>query len=164
MRVPPVATKRKIVPQSYLGRVAAILLILATTADAALAWPHRQGIKARVHFWATSTLVRGSWGQNVDIYLAELHLPKQNEAVLVRLIDVYPNFFPPLAHNVLTSATGAVLSVRRDVECDRPFGEILLRTAPGDPLAILPERLGYQPPISQTPTPEAVVPCYRVLR
>ena len=58
-------------------------------------------------------------------------LPKQNEAVLVRLVDAYPNEWPPLAHKVLTSEAGALLPVRRDQECDRPFGEILLRTAPG---------------------------------
>jgi hypothetical protein len=164
LHVSPVATKRKFVRQNYQGRVATTLLILAMTADVTLAWPHRQGIKARAHFLATSTFIRGSWGGNEDIYLAELHLPNQNDAVLVRLIDTYPNFLPPLAHNALTSAPGVVLSVQRDVECDQPFGEILLRTAPSDPMAILPERLGYLPRLSRMPTPEAVVPCCRILR
>jgi hypothetical protein len=146
------------------SHIGAIFVVIVLAAASAGAWPHRQGQKARVRFLATSTLIRGTWGQNEDTYLAQLVLPKQNEAVLVRLVDAYPNEWPPLAHKVLTSEAGALLPVCRDQECDRPFGEILLRTAPGDPMAILPERLGYRPPLDRTPAPGTILPCYRVLR
>jgi hypothetical protein len=83
---------------------------------------------------------------------------------LIRLVDTYPNEWPPLSREVLKSDAGTVLPVKRDAECDRPFGEMLLRTAPGDPMAILQERLGYRPPLDWTPAPGTVLPCYRVLR
>lgn len=118
----------------------------------------------RVRFIATSTLLRGTWGLNEDTYLAQVLIPEQNEAVLVRLVDTYPSEWPPLARQVLTSESDALLRVKRDVGCDRPFGEILLRTAPGDPMAILPEPLSYEPVLERTPAPGTILPCYRVLR
>lgn len=146
------------------SQIAAVLLIGAIGAATAGAWPHRRGQKARVRFLATSTLIRRTWGPNEDTYLAQLLLPKQNETVLVRLVDAYPNEWPPLSRSVLTSDSGTLLGVRRDDQCDRPYGQILLRTAPGDPMAPLPERLGYQPPLDRTPASETILPCYRVLR
>jgi len=118
----------------------------------------------RVRFLATSTLIRGTFGQNEDTYLAQIVLPRENEAVLARLVDAYPNEAPPLSYNVLLSDSGTLLRVRREAKCDRPFGEMLMRTAPGDPMAILPERLGYKPRMEQAPNPTVVLPCYRVLR
>ena len=135
--------------------------LMTVTAEA---WPHRHGEKARVRFLATSTLIRGTWGENEDTYLAQLVLPKENEAVLVRLVDTYPNEWPPLPREVLTSDAGTILPVKRDAECDRPFGEILLRAAPGDLIAILPERLDYRPPLEFTPANATIVPCYRTVR
>lgn len=148
----------------HRSQITAVLVVAAMTAATARAWPHRQGQKVRVHFLATSTLIRGTWGPNEDTYLAQLLLPKQNEAVLVRLVDAYPNEWPPLAREVLTSDAGTVLPLKRDAKCDRPFGEILLRTAPGDPMAILPVRLSYRPPLDRTPVSGTILPCYRVLR
>lgn len=118
----------------------------------------------RVRFLVTSTLLRGTWGLNEDTYLAQVLFPRQNEAVLVRLVDAYPNEWPPLARQIIASESGALLALRRDVGCDRPFGEILLRTAPGDPMAILPEPLSYEPALERTPAPRTILPCYRVLR
>lgn len=152
------------VRSNRVSHIAAILLIAALNTSTAGAWLHRHGPKTRVRFLATSTLVRGTWGENEDTYLAQLLLPKQNEAVLVRLVDAYPNEWPPLSREVLTSDAGAVLPVRRDSDCDRPFGQILLRAAPGDPMAILPERLGYRPQLDKTPAAATILPCYRVLR
>jgi hypothetical protein len=148
----------------YQSQIAVMLLAMIFTTATAGAWPHRQELKAHVHFLATSTFLRSTFGQNEDTYLAELRFPKQNEAVLVRMVDTYPNYGLPLSRAVVTSSIGAVLLVKRDEECDRPFGEILLRTAPGDPMATLPERLAYRPHLDQTPAPEAILPCYRVLR
>ena len=147
-----------------LSHTAAILLIAALNTSTAAAWSHRHGSKARVHFLAASTLIRGTWGPNEDTYLAQLLLLKQNEAVLVRLVDAYPNEWPPRAREALMSDAGTVLRVKRDAGCDRPFGEMLLRTAPGDPMAILSERLSYTPPLERTPASGTILPCYRVLR
>ncbi len=89
---------------------------------------------------------------------------RRGESQLVRLIDEYPNLFPPIPAEILRSQSGTVLRVKRDPQCDRAFGEILLRTAPGDPMAILPERLSYQPVLDWTPASGTILPCYRVLR
>ena len=148
----------------HRSQIAAVLVIGAMTVATAGAWPHQQRQKARVRFLTTSTLIRGTWGPNEDTYLAQLLLPKENEAVLVHLVDAYPNEWPPLSRSVLTSDSRALLAVRRDEQCDRPFGQILLRTAPGDPMAILPERLDYQPQLDRTPAAGTILPCYRVLR
>lgn len=61
-----------------LARFIAIGIVVVLTARTAGAWPHRQGHKARVQFVATSTLIRGTWGQNEDAYLVKLLFPKQN--------------------------------------------------------------------------------------
>lgn len=84
--------------------------------------------------------------------------------MLVRLIDEYPNGFPPLSTEVLTSDSGTVLKVRRDSRCDVAYGKVLLRTRPGDPMAILRERLGYQPVMDRIPEPDMIMPCYRTVR
>lgn len=97
----------------------------------------------------------------MDVYLAEIVLHKGSEPVLARLVDEYNNLDAPISVVALTSATGATLRVRRDRQCDMPYAQMQLRTAPGDPMAILHERLGYQPQLSQTPQPTELLPCYR---
>lgn len=157
-------TKRGFVRFQRASQIGTIFVVMTLAAAGAGAWPHQHGQKARVHFLAISTVIRGTWGPNEDTYLAQLLFLKQNEVVLVRLVDANPNECPPLAQEVLTSDAGALFPVKRDAECDRPFGELLLRTAPGDPMAILPERLGYRPPLERMPMLETILPCYRVLR
>jgi len=147
-----------------LTRIAAMVAVIAISATTAVAWPHKHGQKTRVRFLAAGTLVRGTFGRNEDTYLAELSLEKGSERTLVRLVDAYPNEAPPISRTDLTAPFGITLRIRRDVECDRPYGEMILRTAPGDLMAILHERLGYQPQLSRTPTPNAIFPCYHVLR
>ena len=146
------------------SQIAVVLLAISFATAAAGGWHHKHEQKARVRFLATSTVIHGTLGPNEDTYLARLLFPRQNEAVLVRLVDAYPNEWPPLAREVLRSESGSVLPVRRDAECDRPFGEILLRTAPGDLMAISSQRLSYRPLLGRTPSPGTVLPCYRVLR
>ncbi|MGB7265654.1 MAG: hypothetical protein WBC92_09085 [Terracidiphilus sp.] len=148
----------------HTSRIGAIFIIAALMTTTVKAWPHRHAKKSQARFLATSTLIRGTWGENEDTYLAQLVLPEQNEAVLVRLVDTYPNEAPPLSYSTLTSDSGTLLRVKRDRECDRPFGEILLRAAPGDLIAILPERLDYRPPLEYTPGNATIVPCYRTVR
>lgn len=147
-----------------LARITTLILFIAVSASMAGAWPHKRGHKVQVRFVATSTLVRGTWGQNEDIYLAELSLSHDTESVLVRLIDAYPNEAPPLSREILMSDSGILLRVRRDSECDRPSAQMLLRTAPGDPMAILLERLEYEAPSDRKPNPERILPCYRTVR
>jgi hypothetical protein len=118
----------------------------------------------RVKFLATGTAVRGTWGFNQDTYLAELVSPPIGGQVLIRLVDEYFNAAPPVSSEVLTSETGTMLRVRRDSLCDLPYASILLRTKPGDPRAILPERLGYEPQLDKIPDPGTIIPCYRMVR
>lgn len=149
---------------SSITRIVSISEAIAISVTATAAWPHKQGQKAQVRFLATSTLVRfiGAW--NEDTYLAELQFAPGESPLLVRLIDAYPNEAPPLSRTILTSVSGATFKVRRDTECDSPYGQMILRTAPGDPLAVLPERLGYQPQLQKAPKADAILPCYRTVR
>ena len=147
-----------------LVRIVSIAAALATSTGTAGAWPHRHGREARVRFLATSTLIRGNWGPNEDTYLAELSADKDKERVLIRLVGAYPNEAPPISREDLTAPSGVTLRVRRDFDCDRSYRQTILRTAPGDPLAILPERLGYRPQLGWTPQPGARLPCYRTVR
>jgi hypothetical protein len=120
--------------------------------------------KAHTRFVATSTCIRGTWRFNLDVYLAEILSKKGSETVLARLIDEYGNLEAPISVSALTSATGTYLRVKRDRQCDMPYAQIQLRTAPGDPMAILHERLGYEPQLSKVPQPNEVMSCYRTVR
>ncbi len=100
----------KSVSISWLDRSLILILTAFIFTNPAQAWPHRHsGKKARVHFVAESTLIRTSWGWNEDTYLAELRFSKQNESVLVRLVDAYPNEAPPLSYATLTAQLGTSL-------------------------------------------------------
>ncbi len=120
--------------------------------------------KVHVRFLATGTLVRSNWGYNQDIYLAEMSSSTGGELRLIRLIDEYPSYSPPLAKSVLTSQAGTTFKLVRDSECDLAYAAMVLRTAPGDPSAMLPERLGYQPQIDHMPESSTLLPCYRTVR
>lgn len=117
-----------------------------------------------MRFLATSTSVHSALGTNQDVYLAEITLRGSNETTLARLIDEYPPYRVMLSDDFLSSADGITLKVRRDKMCDRALTKMPLRTAPGDPLAILPQRLRYQPQLSYSIDPEVVLPCYRTVR
>lgn len=147
-----------------VSRLLLIALLTALLPSIGRAWPHRQGQKANVKFLATSTILRTTWGQNEDTYLAEVSFAPGETPVLARLIDAYANEAPPLSRSVLISSAGTELRVLRDVECDRPFGKILLRTAPGDLLAILPGKTNYQPIEGGNTDLKSVLACYRIVR
>jgi hypothetical protein len=144
-------------------RIASAIVIVAIATMTAEAWPHRKDQKARVQFLASSTLVRGTWGLNEDTYFADLHLRPDSEPILVRLIDEYPNEAPPLSTVILSSRSGAMLRVQCDSQCDSPYSRMLLRTAPGDLVAILPARLEYQPLLPERAEPSSVLHCYRTM-
>lgn len=120
--------------------------------------------KGRVHFVATSTLLRNTWGMNQDTYLAFLRLPKVAEPVLVRLVDEYPALEAPLSHADLTSDLEVRIAVVRDDGCKGAFSQLLLRAAPGDLIALLNEPMQYRPNLEPAPTPDSILPCYRVVR
>lgn len=144
-----------------------LLLAAALIAAAGPAWARSasHARKATVHFLAAGTMVRISWGVSEDTYLSTLTFSPQAEPLTVRLIDEYSEAYPALSREILTAPRGVVLRVRRDASCDSPFANMLLRTAPGDPLAALPERLSYRLPSNVVaPAPDATLPCYRVAR
>ena len=120
--------------------------------------------KARVRFLATSWMVRGTWGLNEDRYLAEITSARNDAPILVQLIDIYPNESSPLSQETLTSQIGTPVRITRDTRCDIPFEQMAFRTAPGDPMAILPKRLGYQPRLARAHASGEVLPCYRLVR
>jgi hypothetical protein len=122
------------------------------------------GKKTKVRVLATSTLIRNTWGSNEDTYLAELLFDRNDESILVRLIDSYPNEAPPLSRAALTSSAGTILRVKRDQGCDLPYSRLQLRSAPGNSMAMLPVKLSYQPKMDRAPAPESILPCYRVAR
>jgi hypothetical protein len=105
----------------------------------------RQVLKARVRFLATGSLIRGTWGSNQDQYLVEVAETPTSEPVLARLIDDYATYQLPLSHDILTSPTGSVLKIRQDTRCEIPYSTMQLRTAPGDPLAIV-HQMGINDP------------------
>jgi hypothetical protein len=150
--------------RAYFIRIATLAVLAAACVGTVEAQAHTRAQKAHVHFLATSTVLRGSWGFNQDVFLVELRFAAHGEPVLARLIDEYPSLFPPLTAEVLSSPSETVFRVRRDAQCDLPYRKVLLRTAPGDPMAILPERLSYQPKLEKTPQPDEVLPCYRTAK
>jgi hypothetical protein len=145
-------------------QLATLVLAIFSFALVANAWPHKHGQKVRVRFLAESTFLRGTWGLNEDTYLAELKFPSNGESFLVRLVDRYPNEFPSISRETLTSENAVVVSVIRDHQCDGVFEDFLSRAAPGDLMAILPMRLSYKPHLTNTPPPGESLPCYRISR
>lgn len=121
--------------------------------------------RAHVRFLATSTSVRGSHSGSEDVYLADVALDRQgNEEVLARVVDEYPPWQIAIPSAVLKSATGTQLRLMRDPECDVAYAQMPLRTALGDPIAILPVLLQFQPELPQPVQPEQILPCYRIVR
>lgn len=162
-RVSP--TSREILVSSR--KKSLIVCVVILTLASVQAVKAREGIhtvKARVRFLATSWVIRGTWGHNEDKYLAEIALTPSDAPSLAYLIDNYRNEEPPLSFDVLTAQKGTVLRLRQDSVCNIPIEQIAFRTAPGDPMAILPGRLGYHPVITQLTKTGTVIPCYRIAR
>ena len=94
----------------------------------------------------------------------ELMSTNANAASFARLIDEYPSYRTSPLEHVTFGDESIRLRLRRDLTCDTTFSSIPLRTAPGDPAAVLPERLGYNPKLSRSIDAAEILPCYRVLR
>lgn len=142
----------------------AIPLLLSATLSGTAATKHPPLLKATVRFLATSTSIRGIWGPSQDVYLIELFLRGSDQPVLARLMDDNPEYHEIFLAKRLTSATGTTLKVWRDQTCDIAFDRMPLRTPPGDLLAILPERLGYQPKLWRPVQPDEILPCYQLVK
>lgn len=121
-------------------------------------------VKAEVRFLADSTIVRSSYGENEDVYLVELALERdESEVVLARLIDRYPPSGAPISPEVLTTEQPIRLQVHRDRRCDVAYRDMVLRTRPGDPFALLPKKLGFESALSPPVDPTSVLPCHRII-
>lgn len=144
-------------------RLIALLAMLAASANIAAARDHRQVQRLRVRFLATGSEIHGTWGMNEDDFLASKVSRDGTEGQLIFLVDEYVSGTLSLSRDVLTSESGTVLRLKRDTMCDRPFGQIPLRAAPGDPLAILPISLQYDPQLPKPPDSNEVIACFRVV-
>lgn len=145
---------------AWLGSLILLALITPSMASA----KSRKYILARVRFLATSTVAHSSFGENHDVYLIEIDLPNESGTELARLEDIYPPYKSALRDAILRSSGSVRLKIKRDHSCDIAFGSMPLRTAPGNPSAILPERLGFHPYLAKAPNPKDVLPCYRTAR
>jgi len=97
------------------------------------------------------------------VYLVMIRTPN-GVPLLATLVDEYPSWQTHIPVMELTSAEDVSLRLRRDPGCDRERADIVIRTAPGDAMAVLPQRLGYMPQLPRSVPPGEVIPCYRVLR
>jgi hypothetical protein len=138
-----------------------LLTLLATPIASAKS---RKYIRAQVLFLATSTDTRTSLGENYDFYLIEIDHPDGSGPTLARLEDIYPPYQSALPDAILKSPDWVHLKITRDGSCDITFGAMPLRTAPGDPAAILPERLGFHPHLAQPPGADQALPCFKTVR
>lgn len=145
---------------AWLGSIVCLALITVPSATA----KSRKCVWARVRFLATSTITRNSFGENHDVYLIEIDGQDESGATLARLEDIYPPYRNALPETILKSSRWGRLKIIRDQSCDVAFGAMPLRTAPGDPIAILPKRLGFHPHMAKAPDPNDVLPCYRTAR
>jgi hypothetical protein len=141
-----------------------VALLILFAAVAANARSSRHTVRMRVHFLATSTSVHSVGSVSEDVYLVELSLAHAADAstVYARLVYRYPEYRAPLPVRLLTAQAGTVFRLIRDESCDRPLGNMPLRTGPGDPRAILSEPLRYRVSLPST-DPSTELPCYRVV-
>lgn len=119
----------------------------------------------RVRFLATSSSIRSDVGGNRDVYLVTVRPAREPGPVaFARLIDNFIDYQSSIPERTLASARPAILRLRRDPSCDLPFEDMPLRTAPGDPGAILTLPLSFQPHLRVQPRPTQILPCYRTVR
>lgn len=129
----------------WILRVAVIVASASVFCAIADASSRKQVRTVHIRFLAASTILRSTFGYNRDTFLAAL-VQEGSPAQLVCLIDEYQNSFPPLSQDALTDTSGTDLKVLREAGCDLISENLLLRAAPGGPIAILPIRLTYRLP------------------
>jgi len=127
--------------------------------------PRPHPVVAKVRFLATSTSTRSTYAGSEDVYLAEVAFPGRTDDELpVRLIDDYPEYRGPIGPDVLQATHFTRFRLLRDATCDIALADMPLRTAPGDPMAILPVELHYQPELPHPVQSQQILPCYRIVR
>lgn len=145
--------------------VLVILFLLFGSPSATAATHSLHSSRALVRFVATSTSIRSSYAGSEDVFLAEASFGKEAESpILVKLVDRYPPYKAPIKLETLVSPPGTWLHLRRDVECDVALSAMPLRTAPGDPTAVLAESLVFRPQLPPSAKPDSMLPCYRIVR
>lgn len=144
------------------NRVIAIGLVLLGTIPLC-GQPHARIQRLQVHFLATSTSIHGKEAGSEDVYLVEL-TDENGRIGLARLVDQYPDYRLPLSRAAISSSEGQHLQLLRDPACDVALKNLPLRTAPGDPVAVLPERLRFEPNLPPNVAQDAPLPCFRVVR
>lgn len=118
-----------------------------------------------MRFLATSTSVRSSIGESQDVYLVEIGFSRSSAGSSIGcLIDEYPPYRASISRIMLRSETAMTLRVRRDHQCDRAYVAMPIRTAPGDPMAILPVPLSFSRVLPHAVQPDDILPCYRTVR
>ena len=149
-----------------LGRtvVVSVLLLMIAFAAPTSSAAKIQVEKVVVRFLARSTAVHNSWAGNQDVYLIELHTERSPQIVLSKLVDEYPAYAAPISTTALRSVAGAKLRVLRSSDCDVLYSLMPIRAAADDRIAILPEKLKFQPSLTEIPAEGAVLPCYRLVR
>ena len=126
---------------------------------------HAPMLKAHVRFLATGELIRVAQGLSHDEYLVSVSTHSSAEQQQVaRLVDDYINFAPPIPQNVQTSAKLVTFELVRDSTCDLPYHAMMLRSAPGDLIALYPAPTHYTPVLDEAIAPATVIPCYRTVR
>lgn len=126
---------------------------------------HAPRLKAHVRFLATGELIRVALGLSHDEYLVSVAIASHTDQKQVaRLVDDYINFAPPIPQNVQNAANDTTFELVRDSSCDLPYLAMMLRSAPGDLIAIYPAPMHYTPVLDEAIAPSTVIPCYRTVR
>jgi hypothetical protein len=140
----------------------ALILFLAAQS---IAHGQQRTFKLFLRFLATSTSFHSGLGESEDVYLVSVGLDTQSgEWALARLVDEFPPYRTPLHRADLQSEFPLSMHIRRDPSCDVVYAQMRLRTRPGDPMAILPEPLGFTPALDEPPRKTEIIPCYRTVR
>jgi hypothetical protein len=133
-------------------------LVLASTTT-------RRAIKTGVRYLATSTSFHSGVSESEDVYLVQINLlGSGGEVASARLVDEYPPYRAAIPSAILESAAGGKLMLRRDRGCDITFGWMPMRTAPGDPTAVIAEPLEDSPPVPRQVSDNELLPYYRTVR
>jgi len=119
-------------------------------------------LRARVRFLAVATSVHSGEFGSEDTFLAEIQAPGK-PPYLARLVDEYSSSQAPIPVQKLTSTEAVPLRLLRDPDCDREWANIVIRTAPVDPMAVLLLRLVSAPEITRSVSAAELIPCYRVV-
>lgn len=141
-------------PISNTRRLMAVSLSLVVFSASAIAdAPLPFSLNAQFRFFTTSTSIRSISGNNEDVYFTELTTDPEGKAVLLRLVVEYPFLVTPLSYDSSNSATRTAMLIRLDMQRDRAYDKMPLRTAPSDQIALLPIEISFKPHLLSEPDP-----------